>query len=179
MSLVSTAARRLCAMLAVAACISPALADPLTSAITYQGELQNGGVPVNGNVDIRVTLYNAAVGGGAVAGPLFRPGVSVVGGRFTLSDLDFSAAAFGEARWLQIEVRSPSDPGNTTPFTTLSPRQPVTSAPTAVLAQSALTLGGVPASFYTNGAGGRRCCPGAPSRHPGSARRTASASAGH
>lgn len=141
-----------CALLILSATIAPAMAAPVTSAFTYQGELQSGGVPVNGTIDVRVTLFNAATDGVNFGPPLVRTGVSVVAGRFTLSDLDFGSSAFNEARWLQIEVRSPSDPGNTAAFTTLSPRQPITSAPNAVLALSANTLGGLSSAFYTNAA---------------------------
>src|SRR5207244_3413240 len=44
--------------------------------------------------------------------------------------IDFGAAAFnGDARWLEIAVRSPAGGGT---FTTLSPRQPLTGAPYAL-----------------------------------------------
>ena len=64
-----------------------------------------------------------------------RPNVALAQGRFT-QELDFGAAAFGpDARFLQIDVRSPAGSGS---YVTLSPRQRVTTAP---VAQFALVVG--------------------------------------
>jgi hypothetical protein len=138
-------------------------AAPISGAITYQGELRDGAGLYAGTADFRVTLYPQAEGGSPVGLPNTLGNITVVGGRFTLPNLDFGPAGFttGEARWMAIEVRTPSDPTNTGPFTLLTPRQPVTAAPAAVMALSALSaqaavsaslLNGVPPSFFQNAA---------------------------
>ena len=69
-------------------------------------------------------------------GPILNlNGVAVTDGRFTVS-LDFEAGAFpGEARWLDIALR----PAGVGSFTPLTPRQPLTAAPYALTAVTALT----------------------------------------
>lgn len=104
-------------------------ASPLTSAFTYQGNLALAGNPVNGTADLQVTLWDALSGGIQVAGPLALNTVAVADGGFSVQ-MDFGAIVFnGDARWLQIAVRSPAGGGT---FTTLSPRQPLTAVPYAL-----------------------------------------------
>ena len=111
-------------------------ATPEGTAFTYQGQLKlNGGV-LNNTADFQFSLWddpgtgNPPTGGLQRAMPLSLNAVNVVNGLFTVK-LDFfpGASAFnGEARWLQIALRSPSGNGG---FTTLSPRQPVMATPYA------------------------------------------------
>lgn len=104
-----------------------------STAFTYHGRLHDNGVPANGPYDLRFTAYDAEVDGGVVAGPLDFSPVDVVNGLFTVRP-DFGADVFtGEARWLHIEVR----PTGGVDFTTLAPRQEVTSSPYAIRAQTA------------------------------------------
>ncbi len=109
-----------------------AVAAPMGTAFTYQGQLKQAGVPVDGQADFRFRLYDAQAGGTLIdnAGFAF---VDVVDGLFHV-ELDFGAAAFdGSARWLEIEVEFPSGEGN---WTTLSPRQPIRPAPYALYSTS-------------------------------------------
>ena len=99
--------------------------------LTYQGKLNQDGVPFTGVAEIAPTLWDAASGGNPVATnnpPSFF--VSTSNGMFTAS-LDFGSAPFtsGDARWLQLGVRTSFGP-----FTFLVPRQPVAPVPYAVMA---------------------------------------------
>ena len=104
---------------------------PLTTAFTYQGQLKQGGVPFGGTADFQFSLWDAATGGAQIGALVPVNAVHVANGLFAVN-LDFGAAAFsGNARWLQLAVRSPAGGGA---FTTLSPRQPLTAAPYALYA---------------------------------------------
>jgi len=97
-----------------------------TTAITYQGELYNAGVPASGNHDFRFVLYDADVGG-VQLGPVLQPaGVTVIGGVFTVV-LDFGPVFGSGAQYLEIAAK----PTGAADFTVLSPRQRVTRAPVA------------------------------------------------
>ncbi len=103
-----------------------------TTAFTYQGQLKENGSPLSEPVDLRIRLFDQAVEGSEAAPGLQRDGVQVMNGLFSV-DLDFGGEAFsGNARWLEIAVRVPSDPTNTQSFTTLSPRQALTAVPYAL-----------------------------------------------
>ena len=127
-----------------------------TAVFTYQGKLSESGNPANGNYDLQFKLYDALTGGTQIGGRT-RTGVPVTDGIFTVQ-LDFAAGAFtGLDRFLEIGVRPAGSPN---PFTTLSPRQPITSTPyafhsfssdvadTATTATNANQLGGVVAIQY-------------------------------
>lgn len=110
--------------------------QPLTSTFTYQGQLRNGGVPVNGDCDFQFSLWNvpvrAAAGDqvGATMAPLL---LHVTNGLFTArlnGSNEFGPTAFtGEQRWLQVAVSCPSGSGA---YTTLAPRQELTATPYAL-----------------------------------------------
>lgn len=113
---------------------SAGLAAPVTSAFTYQGEFTNAGALVNGTADLRFRLYDAAAGGLQVGATLGATNVSVQNGRFAV-DLDFGIGSFntGQARWLEIEVRTPAGAGG---YTLLTGRQAVRPTPFALYALS-------------------------------------------
>jgi trimeric autotransporter adhesin len=125
-----------------------AQAATLPTAFTYQGRLSDNGQPANGIYDLRFSIFDAANGGALVAGPLTNSATSASNGLFTVT-LDFGGSVFdGNTRWLEIEVET----SGTTSFTTLSPRQPLTPAPSALfavnsaLAATATTASSVAAS---------------------------------
>lgn len=108
--------------------ISPAAqsGEPLGSGFAFQGQLNLTGVPVNDSADFSFTLWDAESDGAMIGAPATLENVTVVDGLFTV-DLDFGVAAFnGEARWVEIDVRSPAGSGA---YTTLSPRQPLSATP--------------------------------------------------
>lgn len=110
------------------------------TAVTYQGRLMVSGSPADGPYDFEFRLYDAAAGGVQIGSVVTIDNGAVADGRFTVS-LDFGQSAFGGgARWLDIRVR----PGAGGTYTTLSPRQKLNPAP------SALSLPNV----YTNEATG-------------------------
>ena len=152
----------------LAALTLTASAHAQTTAFTYQGRLNDNGVPANGTYELRFELRDALTAGTAVGTAVTNSGVAVSDGGFTVT-VDFGAGAFtGAARWLEIGVRTNA---SASPHALLNPRQPLTSAPYAVRALSAgtaasassvaaanitglLPLAALPANVVTNGASG-------------------------
>jgi hypothetical protein len=120
-------------------------ASPLGTAFTYQGRLNAGANPATGTFDFRFTLADSASEGSAVAGPLTNAAVAVSNGLFAVV-LDFGSSFDGNARWLEIGVRTN---GATEDFTTLAPRQPLTPSPYALYSSSAGSAQGVAAGSVT------------------------------
>jgi hypothetical protein len=133
-----------------------ASASGQTTEFTYQGRLNDGTMPAAGSYDFEFRLFDVDIGGVAL-GTQTLSGVPVAGGIFTVR-LDFGSVPNfrGSDRWLEIAVRT----AGVGSFTTLSPRQPVTSAPysirslsagnaeTADTAINSLNLGGVAVNQY-------------------------------
>lgn len=123
-----------------------------TTEFRYQGSLRNGGTVANGNYDLEFALFTSLAGGTQLGQTVSVPNVTVTNGIFAAS-LNFGNEFTGAGRFLEIRVR-PSGGGS---FTTLSPRQAITSSPyavrslsadSAVTASNATQLGGVAASQY-------------------------------
>jgi Peptidase family C25 len=113
------------------------------TAFTYQGKLVDNGNPASGNYDLTFKLFDTAtVGNGSQQGAnLSLTNVAVTSGIFTVQ-LDFGACGScfnGANRFLEISVKATS--GST--FTTLSPRQPITSTPYTIKSLSAATADGL------------------------------------
>ena len=130
--------------LLVLVCVGAASAQ--TTSFTYQGRLQDGGTSANGSYDFQFTLWDALSGGtqqpqpGPVA--VTRTAVAVTNGIFTVQ-LDFGANAFpGANRFLEIGARL-TGAGS---FTTLSPRQQISSTPYAIRSLNASSADNVLAS---------------------------------
>jgi hypothetical protein len=117
------------ALLLAAACAAPppTLAQALTPAFTYQGELRSAGSPANASFDMEFRLYGAEAGGSQIGPLVTRLAVPVANGLFSVP-LDFGAAQFaGDRQWLEISIR----PAGGGAYETLSPRTEVTAAPYA------------------------------------------------
>jgi hypothetical protein len=121
---------------------APAAVDaPLGTGFTYQGQLKNGSVPVNGTCDLQVSLWDAVTGGTQLGATQTLNAATVLNGLFTVQlngAGQFGPNAFnGQARWLQIAVRCPAGSGT---YTTLNPRQALTATPYALYAATAGTV---------------------------------------
>jgi hypothetical protein len=116
------------ALATIAVLAGTAPAATVGSSFTYQGSLSDGGSALTGVFDFRFTLFDAASGGALAGSPITFDDLQVVSGVFT-ADLDFgSSVFFGDARWLQVEVR----PGVSTGSYTLLPRQRLSPTPYAI-----------------------------------------------
>jgi len=116
-----------CSLIALVAVAPSPGETPLTTAFTYQGQLKQGGAPVNDALPMVFSLWNAESGGATVTPDVIANNVEVVNGLFTVT-LDFGASAFtGDARWLEVSVNG----------TALTPRQAITAAPYAFHALNA------------------------------------------
>lgn len=116
--------------LAIAALAAPhaAAQSPVGTAFTYQGDLISNGLPISEPCDFEFRLFDAAVAGNQVGPTVALNAHPVSGGRFT-AGLEFGAQFQGQARWLEISVRTSGGGGA---FTTLLPRQELTPAPYAI-----------------------------------------------
>lgn len=129
--------KRVICCLVVGGGVWSAAAAPF-SAFTYQGRLEAGGNPANGNYDIRFGLFTNSAGGSPVAA-VTNLNVAVSNGLFTTL-VDFGASVFdGTVYWLELGVRTNGGGA----FAVLSPRQDLTATPYAVYAVRAGQAAGV------------------------------------
>jgi hypothetical protein len=105
----------------------------LSTAFTYQGRLSTDGQPTTGVYDFSLTVFDASIGGNPQGVPLNFPAIAVTNGLFTLL-IDPGPGVFnGDARWLDIGVRT----NGTNAYTGLTPRQPLTASPYSLYAPNA------------------------------------------
>lgn len=105
--------------------------QPLDSTFTYQGQLRNAGQLVNGNVDVRFTLWDSDVAGSQIGTANSFNNYPLADGRFALG-LNFGTGAFnGDQRWVQVEFRNPAGAGQ---YLTLAPRDKILATPYALYA---------------------------------------------
>lgn len=142
-------ARRLALLLAAIAAPFAALAQPLGTTFTYQGQLTDAGQPATGLYDLQVCLFDSPSNPAPITCAPDFGDVPVEDGVFTLA-LDFGATPFaGQQRYLELRVRAGAATGG---YTILSPRQLVRATPEALRAAAASAapwsgLTGVPAGF--------------------------------
>ncbi len=138
----------LAALIAAAGLLPPAASSHAQgTAFLYQGRLLDQGNPANGLYDLRFALYNTAAGAGLEAGPVTNAAISLNQGGFTVP-VDFGPAAFqGATCWLEVAV----SPAGANQFTTLAPRQALTSAPWALQTAAAGNLLGALATAQLSG----------------------------
>jgi hypothetical protein len=122
----------MCLLAAVWLFADIALADPVGSGFTYQGQLTDAGAPADGSYDFQFALFTSASGGSAVD-TASVDNLAVNGGLVNAS-LDFTDAPYnGQALWVEVSVRLGSSSGS---YTTLAPRQLLNAAPYALYALS-------------------------------------------
>lgn len=109
------------AILSAAGLIASVQAQSETT-LTYQGQLDENGIPANAAFDLEFSLWNAEIAGNQSGPTNVLAAVPVIDGQFSV-ELDFGAEAFDNtARWLEIAVEG----------VTLLPRQPITRAPYSI-----------------------------------------------
>jgi len=139
----------LLASLALIVWLSATVTPAQSLVFTYQGRLTDGGSAASGNYDLQFALFDAASGGSQIGATQTLSGVVVSAGTFTVQ-LNFGANAFpGANRFLEIGARTPGAPS----FTTLAPRQPVTSTPYAIRSLNASSADAVAVAGVPGGSG--------------------------
>ncbi len=122
-------------LLLFAACAVSVAAQ--ATAFTYQGKLNDTNSPANASYDMQFRLFdNPNAGQGTQAGATFaNPSVTATNGIFTVQ-LDFGSTVFaaGADLYLEISLRLAGSSGG---YTSLAPRQRLTSAPYAIRALKA------------------------------------------
>ena len=105
-----------------------------TPAFTYQGRLTDSALPAAGTYQMQFSVWDAVTLGTQQGTTITNNAVTVANGVFTVQ-LDFTAAPFatGANRWIEIAVKKPAE----MTFTTLTPRQQITSNPFAIRSASA------------------------------------------
>lgn len=126
-------ARLLCL---VALLCAPEMIYAQGTAFMYQGRLNDGANPANGNYDLKFALFDAAISGNSIGPAVTNSAVPVASGLFT-TDIDFGPVFTGTNYWMAIEVRTN---GVTNTFTMLYPREPLLPVPYAIFANSASNL---------------------------------------
>ena len=115
-------------------------ASAQSTEFTYQGRLLDNTLPPTANYDFEFSLWDALANGTQQGTTQTVTGVAVANGIFTVR-LNFGAQFDGAARFLQINVRPSLPPGGT--FTTLAPRQPLTSAPYSIRSSNAASANSI------------------------------------
>ena len=123
-------------------------AVPMGTIFTYQGKLTSGGNAANGVYDFYFAVYDTATLGVPLAPRVATNALPVTDGCFVVN-LDFGDVFAGEARWLEISVKTNGAVG----WTVLAPRQQLTPTPYSLFASDSGTLGGQIPSHYAPATG--------------------------
>lgn len=110
-----------------------------TTSFSYQGKLTDSGSVANGSYDMQFKLFDALSAGSQQGATLTVPAVQVINGIFIVS-LDFGSPSFsGADRFLEIAVKVAG--GGV--FTSLAPRQQITSSPYTIHSLTSTTADGL------------------------------------
>ena len=126
-------------------------AEPMGTGFTYQGKIQQGGLPINGAMDLQFSLFDT--GSAEIGNIITLSNVAVANGLFTVqlnTAGEFGPNAFnGEKRWLQIAVRH----AGTGDYTALTQRQELTPVPYASYAPGPWVANGTTLSYTAGSVG--------------------------
>lgn len=105
------------------------------TSFNFQGRLNDGTNPANGQYDLQFRLFSAVTGGGQTGATISRPATILINGVFSVN-LDFGATAFNNPSsvFLEIGVKPAGSPNA---YTILGPRQQLTVVPFSVRANNA------------------------------------------
>ena len=110
------------------------IAQAQTTEFSYQGSLKDGANSANGNHDFEFALFDAVSGGSQLGSTITLTNITVTNGVFAVQ-LNFGGNFTGTNRFLEIRVRQSGGGA----FTTLNPRQIVTSSPYSIRSLNATT----------------------------------------
>ena len=97
--------------------------------MTYQGRLLENGSPASGTRSIAITIYDALTGGSIVVAKQTFGATVVTNGLYNVTLTSLTASAFTGTLYVEVEVNG----------TTLTPRTPLNSVPSAFVAENATT----------------------------------------
>lgn len=131
---------------------------PLGTGFTYQGQLKQNGVSVNGPADLVFALWTEP-GAGAQVGPTLtfdglggNPAPATVAGGLFQVELNFGPGVFtGSDLYLDVQARFPAGAGAYVP---VGPRQKITAAPYALFALNTGVSGNTLDQAYDQGGPG-------------------------
>jgi len=130
----------------------PNVPEAIGAAISFQGQLYQGGAPTSGACDFQFSLWTAVSSGSQIGTTQNVLNLTVTRGLFLADNLDFGTGAFpGEPRWMAVAVRCPTGSGS---YTALTPRLPVRPAPYALYANNTDLLDGLHSSSFLSASGG-------------------------
>lgn len=127
----------LSAFLAALVAALPGSAFAISNSFTYQGTLEDGGLPANGDYDLQFELQTGL--GVPVGAPVLADDVAVIQGVFTV-DLDFGTAITSGDFQLQIGVRPGASVGAFVALVPPTRIAPTPQAQVAALAVEAITV---------------------------------------
>jgi parallel beta-helix repeat protein len=131
----------LCLIIIAGFCLEKLTADPGT-AFTYQGRLADGTTPIENAVDLQFSLWDAATSGTQVGSDITISNTAYDDG-IVVTDLDFGVGAFnGDPRWLEVELRNPTDPSDTQPYTVFGSRNQLAPTPYAMYSETVASVVG-------------------------------------
>jgi photosystem II stability/assembly factor-like uncharacterized protein len=117
-----------------------------SSAFTYQGKLNDGGSPANGQYDLVFRIFDTDTNPTPLAPEQIVDNVPVTAGIFNVElSFDFGPFTTIAAQWIEVGVRPGASTGS---FTRLTPRQHITSSPYSM--QSAFSAFATIADTATN-----------------------------